>query len=380
MRYFDVPARPSMEQLKALLKRTGFGEVSGSRHMDAKGIHYSSPGGGYDIHYREDLWEGTQDYSVIHETYEIVYETLCDMESGSPPDRKVCTQAERFAAAVLMQPRAFGPLALEWGLDVLKLQRAFLCSYASVTIRLAEVLKRPPLMAVLYETEDRGDPAGWTEPPELRAKVVRRTRGFGTPVFPICGYRGGIPRRGRPIPDGSPGGAGRPLRHAEIRPQRRLRRHSPPRHLGEEADQDSRRRRARKRSLRARPPGDGLRRDWAQADTDACSGDGWPLVVAGPVSRWCIVRQYTTAGGKKESMTHSQALQDPHLLPATRDGGAGAARDEGGRPLRERAAQTGHPPVHGGAGVAQTGAAGKAALPPGMSRKRQGGQTDDRPI
>ena len=141
VRYFDVPARPTMEQIKALLKRAGFGEVSGRRHLDVKGIHYSAPGGGYDIHYREDMWAGTQDYSVVHETYEIIYETLCDMDSGSPPDRIVCTQAERFAAAVLMQPRAFEPLALEWGLDVLKLQRAFLCSYASVTIRLAEVLR-----------------------------------------------------------------------------------------------------------------------------------------------------------------------------------------------------------------------------------------------
>ena len=203
VRYFDVPARPTMEQIKALLKRTGFGEVSGSRHMDAKGIHYSAPGGGYDIHYREDLWAGTRHYSVVHETYEIIHETLCDMHSGSPPERAVCTQADRFAAAVLMQPRAFGPLALEWGLDVLKLQRAFLCSYTSVTIRLAEVLRDPPLMAVLYVRDDDGDPAGWTEPSDLRAKVVRRTRGFGTPVFPICGYRGGIPRRGRPIPEGS---------------------------------------------------------------------------------------------------------------------------------------------------------------------------------
>ena len=157
VRYFDVPARPTMEQIKALLKRAGFGEVSGSRHMDAKGIHYSAPGGGYDIHYREDLWEGTQDYSVIHETYEIIYETLCDMESGSPPDRKVCTQAERFAAAVLMQPRAFEPLALEWGLDVLKLQQAFRCSYAAVSMRLAEVLRDPPLMVVLYVREDGRD-------------------------------------------------------------------------------------------------------------------------------------------------------------------------------------------------------------------------------
>ncbi len=106
VRYFNVPARPTMDELRSLLKRTGFGEVSG-RHLDVKGIHYSAPGGGYDIHYREDMWAGTQDYSVVHET-------LWDMNSGSPPDRIVCRQAERFAAAVLMQPRAFEPLALEW--------------------------------------------------------------------------------------------------------------------------------------------------------------------------------------------------------------------------------------------------------------------------
>ena len=197
VRYFDVPARPTMDELRSLLKRTGFGEVSGRRHLDVKGIHYSAPGGGYDIHYREDLWAGTQDYSVVHET-------LCDMDSGSPPERMVCTQAERFAAAVLMQPRAFEPLALEWGLDVLALQRAFQCPYAAVTIRLAEVLRQPPLMSVLYAREDKSDPAGWTDPLDLRAKVVRRTRGFGAPTtFPICGERGGVPRRGRPIPTGS---------------------------------------------------------------------------------------------------------------------------------------------------------------------------------
>ena len=203
VRYFNVPARPTMDELRIMLRRAGFGEVTG-RHLDVKGIHYSAPGGGYDIHYRDDLWGGTQDYSVLHETYEITHETLWDMNSGDAPDRNVCREAERFAAAVLMQPRAFEPLALEWGLDVLALQRAFRCSYASVTIRLAEVLRRPPLMAILYEREDDGDPAGWTEPPDFRATVVRRTRGFGTPVpFPISGFRGGLPRRGRPLPDGS---------------------------------------------------------------------------------------------------------------------------------------------------------------------------------
>ena len=202
VRYFDVPARPTMDELSAMLQRTGFGEVSG-KHLDVKGIHYSVPGGGYDIHYRSDMWAGAQDYSVVHETYEIIHETLCDMYSGSPPERAVCRQAERFAAAVLMQPKAFEPLALEWGLDVLKLQRAFRCSYAAVTIRLAEVLRKPPLMAVLYTRKDRSDPAGWTGSSDLRATVVRRTQGFETPALLIFGHGGGAPRRGKPIPDGS---------------------------------------------------------------------------------------------------------------------------------------------------------------------------------
>ena len=200
VRYFDVPARPTMDELRSMLRRTGFGEVT-SRHLDVKGIHFSAPGGGYDIHYRNDLWDGSSTFTVVHE---IIHETLCDMDSNSPPERRVCREADRFAAAVLMQPRAFEPLALEWGLDVLALQRAFRCSYAAVTIRLAEVLRHPPLMAVLYEREDEGDPEGWPEPPQLRATVVRRTRGFGTTAsFPISGFRGGAPRRGRLIPDGS---------------------------------------------------------------------------------------------------------------------------------------------------------------------------------
>ena len=178
-----------------------------------------------------------------------------------------------------MQPRAFAPLALEWGLDVLKLQRAFQCSYAAVTIRLAEVLREPPLMAVLYAPEDKSDPAGWIDPLDLRAKVVRRTRGFGTSTtFPICGERGGLPRRGRPIPP-LPGGAGRPLRHGAIRPRRRLRRHSQARLLEGEAGQGSRSRRARKRLRCPRPPDDRLGHARAQAQAGG-SGD-WPLVVDG---------------------------------------------------------------------------------------------------
>ena len=131
-----------------------------------------------------------------------------------------------------MQPRAFEPLALEYGLDVLALQRAFRCSYASVTIRLAEVLRQPPLMAVLYEREDEGDPAGWPEPPGFRATVVRRDAGLrDARLLPHLRRAGRLAPQGQAHPLRLPGGAGRPLRHGAIRPLRRLRRHSQARHL-----------------------------------------------------------------------------------------------------------------------------------------------------
>ena len=160
---------------------------------------------------------------LLPEAYEIIHETLCAMYSDAPSGGTVCREADRFAASVLMQPRGFALLAQKSGLDVLALQREYRCSYASVTLRLAETVRDQPLMVVLYEREERGDPRGWTEPPVLRATVVRRTRGFGTPAtFLICGFRGGVPRRGRPLP----GGAGHPLRHDEVRSRRRIHRHS----------------------------------------------------------------------------------------------------------------------------------------------------------
>ena len=90
VRYFNVPARPTMDELRSMLRRTGYGEVT-SRHLDSlKGIHFSAPGGGYDIHYRNDLWDGSSAFTVVHETYEITHETLWDMDSGDAPDRNVC--------------------------------------------------------------------------------------------------------------------------------------------------------------------------------------------------------------------------------------------------------------------------------------------------
>ena len=49
--------------------------------------------------------------------------------------------------------------------------------------------------------EKRGDPAVWTEDLELRARVVKRTRGLGSPRSRLlCGDRGGIPAWDRLLP------------------------------------------------------------------------------------------------------------------------------------------------------------------------------------
>ncbi|MDE2803261.1 MAG: hypothetical protein OXK21_10320 [Chloroflexota bacterium] len=198
--YFGVPGRLTMPVLEALLQEADFGSVSGA-HLDSmKGVHFGARGGGYEIYYRRDMWDGAKEHTVLHETYEIICETLCEQVTGTPLRRRVCRQADRFAAAVLMQPESFSLMAESSGLNVLALQRAYRCSYASVTLRLAETVRNTPLMTVLYERhrDDGLDPEGWTEPPELRATIVRRTRGFGAPNSRLlCGERGGVPVRWR---------------------------------------------------------------------------------------------------------------------------------------------------------------------------------------
>ena len=202
--YFGLSARPILEELNALAQRAGFGEVRAERMEGLKGAHVGQPGGEYHIYHREDLWEGAKAQTVLHELYEIIVENMAEMHSLDAPDRWVCPQADRFAAAALMQPDIFIPYARASGLDVAVLHDQFGCSYASAALRLAEVLRDQPLMVVLYEREERGDPAGWTEPPVLEVKVVKRTAGFRPRRSRLLGgWRGGMPSQRRPVPAGS---------------------------------------------------------------------------------------------------------------------------------------------------------------------------------
>ena len=147
-------------------------------------------------------------FTVLHETHEIIYEILAEIVGQAPyPKRRACREADRFAAAVLMQPGPFSAYALATGLDVVALRGHYDLSYAALALRLGEVMPSQPMLAVLYERRERGDPGLWVEIPSIetfRASVAVRTPGFGVrDSRMLCGARGLMPVRGRPLSPGS---------------------------------------------------------------------------------------------------------------------------------------------------------------------------------
>ena len=206
--FFGLSARPTLAELAGLFERAGIGKVSpASLPRGLRGIHYANPDGSRAIHYQEDQWEASSEYTVLHEGYEIFYETLWRRCHGQASGQNVCPEADRFAASVLMPPDVFAAYAQASGLDVVALHNVFRCAYSTAAIRLAEVLSRQPLLAVLYEREERGDPADWPAPTrlgDLRVRVMKRTAGFGAPRSPLLnGWRDGIPRKGKPLSPGT---------------------------------------------------------------------------------------------------------------------------------------------------------------------------------
>ena len=206
--YFRLSARPTLSELAEIFERAGIGKVSPAKlPQELRGIHFTLPDESYAIQYQEDQWEGSSEYTLFHEAYEIVHETLWKHGHEQPSKRKVYLDADRFAAAALMPADIFDAYARASGLDVVALHGVFRCSYAAAAIRLGEVMDGQPLFVALYERDDAGDPADWpegTETQTLRAKVVKRTAGFTPPASPLLsGCRGGIPHRNSPLPSGS---------------------------------------------------------------------------------------------------------------------------------------------------------------------------------
>ncbi len=221
--FFSLSGIPSLHDLKELLSRTGVGVAVATKLPGSyRGFHAGHARGPYMIQYDASEWSGAQEHTVLHETYEIIIERLQDIQPSPsyPAGKRLCRDADRFAASVLVQPGLFAIVAETTGFDIVALQRLYRRSYASISLRLAEVMLHQPLLAVLYERrEEKASPrrAESVEHTGLKATVVARTPGFRlrTNRRPLSSLRGLLPRRGSPPAPGSIGdtvfGTGSPL-------------------------------------------------------------------------------------------------------------------------------------------------------------------------
>ncbi len=206
--FFGLSTRPDLTELTEVFQRAGIGTVSEKKlPSDLRGIHYTLPDGGNAIHYQPGQWEASIEFTILHEGYEICYETLWRRCYGRKSNARVCNLADRFAAAVLMPRDIFASFAHASGLDVVELHHVFRCSYSAVAIRLAEVVREIPLMVVLYQRDELGHPAQWpstVDLTDLRANVVRSAGGFGWPrTTMLNGHLDEAPAKGRSVPAGS---------------------------------------------------------------------------------------------------------------------------------------------------------------------------------
>ena len=90
-----------------------------------------------------------------------------------------------------MSPDLFRAIARSSGLNVVEIQKHYDRSYASVALRLAEVMEDQPMLVRLYERTDRdGGLLEWPRrqmPGAFRATVARRTKGFNARHDPLVG-------------------------------------------------------------------------------------------------------------------------------------------------------------------------------------------------
>jgi hypothetical protein len=170
-------------------------------------------------------WQGKIEFTIIHECYEAIQETFEVMVQGYKAYRDAneptCMKpfANKFAASVLMQPEVFLPVLLESGLDIFSLRhRFFMRSYASVAIRVKELLKPPAVdgevdfLIAIYERQSEGEANQWdfeccandfsancvVKTPGIRLSRSKRTANYKSYL---------LPRRLFPVKGETPAGA-----------------------------------------------------------------------------------------------------------------------------------------------------------------------------
>jgi hypothetical protein len=173
--YFELSSYPNLMELKLLLDlHHQMASIQPSSMGGLAGCHYLDNFKKLNIEYEATNWQGRIEFTVIHECYEAIQETFEDIVRGykayRDPAEPTCMRpfANRFAAAVLMQPEVFLPVLLESGLDIFSLRLRFhMRSYASVAIRVRELLKPPAVddvvdfLIAIYDRNSEGEPREW---------------------------------------------------------------------------------------------------------------------------------------------------------------------------------------------------------------------------
>ncbi|MDO8751702.1 MAG: hypothetical protein Q7K03_11280 [Dehalococcoidia bacterium] len=214
VRHFELSGFPRFDHLEHLVRQAGVGQVVEARLPDRlRGVHVGLRNGHYTIKYRDDDWDGGREHTVLHETYEILQEKFSEMCPSwrLPGKQRLCRMADRFAAAVLMQPEVFALFAQAAGLDVVALQHMYRRAYASVALRLVEVMHQQPMLVAVYDRCEEGEPSTWKDANDasvFRVGVAVRTRGFsvipkGHRHSPSACPRQMVPRRHAPVLQGS---------------------------------------------------------------------------------------------------------------------------------------------------------------------------------
>ena len=125
--YFGLSSYPNLIELKLLLDE--YHKIATIRpgHLGGlSALHYPDDHKKLNIEYEADDWVGRSEFSIVHDCYEAVQETFEEMVLGykahrDPTDLCMKPYADRFAAAVLMQPLVFIPAILETGIDICSL-------------------------------------------------------------------------------------------------------------------------------------------------------------------------------------------------------------------------------------------------------------------
>ena len=196
VQYFGLSSYPNLIELKLLLDlHHQMASIQPGHLGGLAGCHYLDELKKLCIEYEATDWLGRNEFTIMHELYEAVQETFERLVHGYQAHRDPTTlcmkpYADRFAAAVLMQPDVFVAAILETGLDICALRRYFNFSnrsYSSVAIRIKELLK-PPVVAdgidfliAIYERQSEGKPQEWSFdccPEDFQARCVVKTRGI----------------------------------------------------------------------------------------------------------------------------------------------------------------------------------------------------------